>query len=108
VWGYYFWFAIYIILGVATIALPGIAAMGFADPTITKLLAGSGALASAVFAFLKPHEYATAYDAAATAAWKAALRARMGQLPDADALKILSDAIDKTMFKYGGLPTRGG
>jgi len=84
--------------------LPGVAATQFVEPSTAKLLAGLGALAGAIFAFLKPHEYATAYDAAATAAWKAAVSARLGQLSEADAAIVLGQAIDKTMFKYGNLP----
>jgi hypothetical protein len=68
--GYYLWLTIYIILGVATVILPGIAATGFVVPDTAKVLAGPGALSSAIFAFLKPNDCATAYDAAATTAWK--------------------------------------
>jgi len=106
--GYYLWLTIYIILGVATVILPGIAATGFVVPDTAKVLAGLGALSSAIFAFLKPNDCATAYDAAATTAWKATLSARLGQLSEADAATILGQAIDKTMFKYGNLPSAPG
>lgn len=100
--GYYFWFILYVILGIASVALPSAIA---ADiwPGSARIIAGCGALCGAVLAFLKPHEYATAYDAALTELWKLEVKARLGNLTDAEAADGVERAIAKTAFKYGNL-----
>ena len=100
--GYYFWFILYFVLGAICIALP-LAITADIWPDCAKKIAAAAAFASAIFTFLRPHEFATAYDAAATSVWKAKVRARLGQLTEAEAAAILQDAIDKTTFKYGNL-----
>jgi hypothetical protein len=102
--GYYFWFVVYILLGIASIALPGAAAVLVIDTAELKLFAGLGAVAAALFTFLRPHEQAAAYDAAIIIAWKAKVQARMGLLSEKDAASELEKAIDKTALKYGNLP----
>ncbi len=53
------------------------------------------------FAFLKPHEYATAFDAGKQEALKAQLAYSLGQLNDAEVSVALGRAVDVTTFKYG-------
>jgi hypothetical protein len=62
---------IYLVLGILSIDLPGLAAMTLFESKTNQALAGAGALAAAVFGFLKPHEYATGFDNAAQIAWQA-------------------------------------
>ena len=103
--GYYFWFIVYVLLGIMSVALPGAAAL-LHDPEQARISAGLGAISAAVFAFLRPNELASAYDAAATVAWKAKVRARLGQLTREEAATILNEAIDRAGLKYGGLPSK--
>jgi hypothetical protein len=68
--GYFAWFAVYVLLGGLSVALPALAAIDIWNRGVGQMLAGGGALTSAVFAFLKPHEYATGYDNATQSVWK--------------------------------------
>jgi hypothetical protein len=102
--GYYFWFILYVLLGIASIALPGVAAAVLQDPNDVKTYAGLGAIAAAVFAFLRPHDQASAYDAAAIIAWKTKVQARLGLLTQEDTASQLQKAIEKAGLKYGNLP----
>jgi hypothetical protein len=104
--GYYFWYFVYVLLGTTSIALPGISATGLFVDSTQRILAGLGALAGVIFSFLRPHENATAYDAAATEAWKVVVSARMGQL--SEAAPLLGQAIEKTRLKYGNVPAAPG
>jgi len=95
------WFFVYISLVVLTILLPGLAAMGIFTDLTNRLLAGAGALLVAVSSALKPHEYATAFDAGGQLAWKTGISLVAGTIDKETAAKELRRAIDLTTFKYG-------
>jgi hypothetical protein len=103
---YYLWFIIYLALGLATIILPGLAAMGidFGVANGEKYIAGSGALAAAMFGFLKPNDYAAAFDAAI--AEIRSLRTRFDSLPPEATNNRLDVIFNLMAFKYqGSLPS---
>jgi hypothetical protein len=101
--GYYFWFIVYVALGVLSVILPGLAAIGLWSGDTSKYLAGAGALAAAVFAFLRPHEYASGFDAATQAVWKTQIAHDLGQIGEKEISEELRRAVEITTFKYGGL-----
>lgn len=98
--GYYLWFCIYIVLGSLSVALPAFAAIA-PDVYFAKILAGSGAVAAAMFTFIKPYEYATGYDIALQSAWKAQLAHKAGLIDDKQVVGELHRSIDLTIFRYG-------
>jgi hypothetical protein len=101
-WGYVPWFAVYLLLLAVTVVGPGLAAVGFfTDPMTNKWLAGAGALAAALSHALRPHEYATAYDASVQLAWKTHISLVAGIISTEAAANELRQAIDLTTFKYG-------
>jgi hypothetical protein len=98
---YYFWGFIYVALGLLTVILPILITVdAFGEGA--WFLAPLTAIVAAIFAFLKPHEYATGYDAGTQEAWKTQIAYRIGQLNDAEVSAGLGRAIDITTFKYGG------
>ena len=100
--GYGVWITIYIILGILSVSLPGLAAMDvFESPKTNKILAGTGALVAAIVAFLKPHEYATGFDAACQLAWKTRNDFQLGAIDNVGVAKQLGRALDLTTFRYG-------
>src|SRR5262245_1793625 len=101
-WGYHVWFWVYAILLLLSVGLPGIAAMGiFENVADIKTLAGAGALSGAVSHALKPHEYATAYDAGVQVAWKTRVSWIAKTLDANGVARNLGMAIDHITFKYG-------
>jgi hypothetical protein len=97
---YSFWAFMYIGLGLLTVVLPiliTVKAFGTYQDYIPPLTA----IVAAAFAFLKPHEYATGYDAGKQEAWKTQIAYRLGQMNEAEVSVALGRAIDVTTFKYG-------
>lgn len=101
--GYYFWYALFLLLGGASIVLPGVAALG-QEPA--KVYAGLGALAAALFSFIRPNDYATGFDSAFQLAAQAETEHALGQIDEAAVSKTLSAAIQLMTFKYTGPPTQ--
>jgi hypothetical protein len=99
--GYAAWMAAYLILGILSIGLPGLAAMGLFGAKTNQALAGAGALVAAIFTFLKPHEYATGFDNAAQLAWKTLNDFQLGAIDNVDVAKQLGHALALTTFRYG-------
>jgi len=98
--GYIVWYALYFVLGVATVALPGLAAMGIGDDITRKILSGSGAISAAIFAFLRPHEIAGAYDAALQKVWQVEIAYNLGLLTPEAVSEGLVDAVKRSTFQY--------
>ena len=99
-WGYYFWFAVYFLMVILTVGLPGLAAIITNDPETSRYLAGGGALAAAMTHALKPHEYATGFDAGLQLLWKTRVALITGAIDAINASSALSKAIDLTTFRY--------
>ena len=99
---YAFWGILYITLGLLTVLLPILITVDAFGEGVQKILPPLTAIVAAGFAFLKPHEYATAYDAGKQEAWKTQIAYSLGQMDDADVSAALGRAIDVTTFKYGG------
>lgn len=99
--GYYAWFVVHVVLGIATVVLPGLAAMAVFDDVITRWLAGAGALVGAVVSFLRPYEYATGYDAGLQRAWRARILLTCDSIDVPTAGRELAKAVDLTTFRYG-------
>lgn len=97
---YLLWGFVYITLGLATVILPILITVGVSDEAL-QILAPLTAIVAAVFAFLKPHEYATGFDAGKQEAWKTQIAYSLGQMDDAEVAAALGRAIDVTTFKYG-------
>lgn len=99
---YVLWFIVYLILGLAAILLPAMAAINIAPDSVSssKYLAALGAAAAATYGFLKPNDYAASFDAAV--AELRSLRARLDLLtPEQQADRM--DVILRLMaFKYQG------
>jgi hypothetical protein len=74
-------------------------------PDSARVLSAFGAVAAAVLAFLKPHEYATAYHGAAVTLWNTMARARLGELSSQEAIAAIDRAVDNLAFRYGGYRT---
>ena len=100
-WGYSVWFGAYAVFAILTVGLPGIAAMGLFGDWHDKVLAGTGALFAALLHALKPHEYATGYDAGVQLAWKTRVALVGGLIDEPAASRDIGKAIDLTTFKYG-------
>jgi hypothetical protein len=103
--GYFAWFAVYVLLGGLSVALPALAAIDIWNRGVGQMLAGGGALTSAVFAFLKPHEYATGYDNATQSVWKTLVSYKLSQIDTKTVNSELRKAMDITSYKYGGAST---
>ncbi len=104
-WGYFVWFGVYAVFVVLTVGLPGVAAMGLFGDWHDKMLAGAGALVAALLHALKPHEYATGYDAGVQLAWKTRIALVGGSIDEVAASREVAKAIDMTTFKYGAPAT---
>jgi hypothetical protein len=98
---YLFWGFLYVTLGLLSVILPILITVG-ALADYQHILPPLTAVVAAAFAFLKPHEYATGYDAGTQEAWKTRIAYSLGQLNDAEVSASLGRAIDVTTFKYGG------
>lgn len=105
--GYYIWFSVYIVFLVAGVLFPGIAAMGVLPDPGTKIFAGIGTLFIALTHALKPHEYATAYDAGVQLCWKVEVAYVAKTMDDKAVSEALQRAIDMTTFKYTAPPSTG-
>jgi hypothetical protein len=102
--GYYLWFMLYVLLGTASIALPAVAALGIWDnKPYGTMFAGLGSIVAAVFAFLKPHEYASGYDFAVQTAINVKASFFMGRITSVEAAALLNKANEAVIFKYAGL-----
>lgn len=102
---YVLWFTIYASLGIGAIILPGLAAMGltFGMADGVKYLAGAGGLCAALYGFIKPNDYASAFDAAI--AELRSLRARSDLLTEQQRADRLDVCLHLMAFKYqGALP----
>lgn len=97
---YLFWGFVYVTLGLLSVILPILITVG-ALAEYQHILPPLTAVVAAAFAFLKPHEYATGYDAGTQEAWKTQIAYSLGQLNDAEVSASLGRAIDVTTFKYG-------
>lgn len=105
---YYGWFAVYVGLGVTAVLLPGLAAVGIGSPETQRRLAAAAALVAATFAFLKPHEYATGFDAGKRLVWQTEIAWRLGTIDEAEVARRLEEAVAVTTFRYGGrMPSDG-
>lgn len=101
-WSYYAWFAIYVGLGMIGVVLPGLAALGVGGPDVSRRFAAAAALVAATYTFLKPHEYATGFDAGKQLAWQTKIAWELGTIDDAEVARRLEAAVAVTTFKYGG------
>ncbi len=99
--GYIVWMIIYAVLGCLAVGLP-IVSTQFEKP-YSEWLALGGAVATAVFAFLRPNVFATAYDNAAQMADDASSRFILGQISSKDVADILGQANLITRGNYTGL-----
>ena len=98
---YFLWFAIYLILGLAAIALPAMAAMGIPfGESSSKYLAGLGAAAAATYGFLKPNDYAASFDSAV--AELRSLRSRFELLTEEQRADRMDHVYHLMAFKYQG------
>ncbi len=97
---YLFWGFVYVTLGLLSVILPILITVG-ALSDYQHILPPLAAIVAAAFAFLKPHEYATGFDAGTQEAWKTQIAYSLGQLNDAEVSASLGRAIDVTTFKYG-------
>lgn len=98
------WYIRHVFLGSLAIALPSIAAISNFDAPTTRVLAGLGALAAALAAFLNTRGLASSYDAATQIAWTAWIRRKLGQASEEEVSSLLQQAIDVTTFKYEPIP----
>jgi hypothetical protein len=64
------------------------------------MFAGAGALFAALLHAIKPHQYATGYDAALQLAWKTRIALHAGEISEVAASKQIAKAIDMTTFRY--------
>jgi hypothetical protein len=104
---YYAWYFIYIVLGVVGVMLPGLAALGVGGPDVSRRLAAAAALVAATFAFVKPHEYATGFDAAKQITWQTQIAYSLGTIDTAEVSRRLEQAVEVTTFRYGGRALTG-
>lgn len=107
--GYTLWYRIYVIFVILTVGLPAVAAIGLfhapiagCSPTIDNILAGAGALFAALSHAIKPHEFATGFDAGLQRIWKARIRYVAGAIDEQSAAEEIGKAIDLVTFRYGG------
>lgn len=100
--GYYTWFAIHVILIVLTVGLPAIASMGIFDGVWNKVLAGSAAITAAITHAVRPHEYATAYDAGIRVIWSTRVSFLVKSIDATAASEEIRKAIEIITFRYGG------
>ena len=101
------WGFTYVALGLLSVILPILITVG-ALSAYQHILPPLTAIVAAAFAFLKPHEYATGYDAGKQEAWKTQIAYSLGQMNDAEVSAALGRAIDVTTFKYGSKITDHG
>ena len=101
--GYYWWYFVYLVLGLGSIVLPGLAVMKWPSAEAVPWMAGAGSLAAAMFGFLKPHEYATGFDAATQTLLKVKASLQLGKPGEEGVVAEIHRAIDYTTFKYGNL-----
>lgn len=100
--GYYLWYWIHIILGIATITFPATAAIIPFETQTVKLLSGFGALCGAIYAFVRPHDFASGYDRACQDVWRVDVAFNLKTIMEADVAKGLEKAIRWTTFRYNG------
>jgi hypothetical protein len=99
--GYYYWYWMHILLGLIAIILPAIAAFWHGLPIEqVKEFAGVGAVAAAIYAFVRPHELASSYDWACQHVWKTDISFNLGQIGEKEVAAQLGEAITATTFKY--------
>lgn len=99
---YYAWYFIFIVLGVTGVLLPGLAALGVGGPDMSRRLAAAAALVAATFAFVKPHEYATGFDAGKQIVWQTQIAYTLGTIDTEEVSRRLQQAVEVTTFRYGG------
>jgi hypothetical protein len=102
---YFIWYIVYALLGVGSIVLPALAALGLdlGIDNSSKYFAGLGSLAAALFGFFKPNEYISAFDAAI--AELRSLRFEFDGLTEGERAKRFGDAVRLMAFRYHGLST---
>ena len=66
--GYVGWYIAHVVLGICSIALPAIAATLPAE--MAKYFSVAGAVAAAIVVFVRPHDFATAFDNACVSVWR--------------------------------------
>jgi hypothetical protein len=101
--GYYLWIILYGVLGLGSIIGPGLAATPLLREPRSRVAAGIGALCAAVFGFLQPNTYATAFDVALRIVRDAQITYSTGQAKPEDIAARLIDAENLTHFSYSGL-----
>jgi hypothetical protein len=94
-------YGVHLSLGLCAIIMPALGAMqirvlGLA-PT---LLAGIGSLAAATHGFIRPSEYATAFDNATQIVWNAEQQFMLGTIDSVEVGKAIESAIRMTSFRY--------
>ena len=106
--GYYLWYLGYIVLGISSIVLPALAAIGVWPQAVGQILAGAGAVVSAVFVFLKPNEYASGFNEAKQRVWRAKIGYSLGTLDEHGVDKEISEALKIITYRYAGVANTKG
>ena len=97
--GYVGWYIAHVVLGICSIALPAIAATLPAE--MAKYFSVAGAVAAAIVVFVRPHDFATAFDNACVSVWRTSVEFSLRRLTSAEVSDRLSAAIEILAFKYG-------
>lgn len=100
---YYFWILVYAVLGIGTILGSGLAATDLLPDGRRKISAGIGALFAAVFGFVQPHTYATAFDIALNALRHVQTDLATGSITPKETGERINRAEDLVHFTYAGV-----
>jgi hypothetical protein len=100
---YYFWIFVYGVLGLGAILGSGLAATGLMTDGRRQISAGIGALCAAVFGFVQPHTYATAFDIALNTLRHVQTDLATGSITPKEAGEGINRAEDLVHFSYAGV-----